>query len=86
LVAVTSVFGNVVENDDPEVGKIIADVYRLFKIPLFTAVLFEQDGEYSLSSMGPVRYSKLTGREKHLLGEYLQSRWAPFTEGEKQNV
>ena len=86
IVIVTSVFGNVVENNDPEVVKMIADVYRLFKIPLFSAVLFEHDGKYSLSSMGPVRYSKLTVREKHLLGEYLQSRWAPFPEGEKLNV
>ena len=86
MVAITSVFGNVVENDDPVVSKIIAEVYRLFKIPLFSAVLFEKDGKYSLSSMGPVRYSKLTRGEKHLLGEYLQSRWAPFTEGEKLNV
>jgi hypothetical protein len=86
IVAVTSVFGNVVENDDPGVARMISDVYRLFKIPLFSAVLIEQDGKHSLSSLGPVRYSKLTRREKHLLGEYLQSRWAPFTEGEKQNV
>jgi hypothetical protein len=86
LVAVTSVFGQAVENDDPEVARMISDVYRLFKIPLFSAVLIEHDGKYSLSSMGPVRYSKLTRREKHLLGEYLQSRWAPFTEGEKPNV
>jgi len=86
MVAITSVFGNVVENDDPVVSKIIAEVYRLFKIPLFTAVLFEKDGKYSLSSMGPVRYSKLTSGERHLLGEYLRGRWAPFTEGEKLNV
>jgi hypothetical protein len=86
IMAVTSVFGNVVENDDPGVAEIISDVYRLFKIPLFSAILIENDGKYSLSSLGPVRYSKLTRGEKQLLGEYLQSRWAPFTEGEKQNV
>jgi hypothetical protein len=86
IMAVTAVFGNVVENDDPGIARMIADVYRLFKIPLFSAILIEHDGEYSLSSLGPVRYSKLTRGEKHLLGEYLQSRWAPFTEGEKQNV
>ena len=86
MVIVTSVFGNVVENSDQEVAKIIADVYQLFKIPLFSAVLFELDGKYSLSSMGPVRYSKLSVREKNLLGEYLQSRWAPFPEGEELNV
>jgi hypothetical protein len=86
IVAVTSVFGNVVENDNPGIAGMIADVYRLFKIPLFSAILIEHDGKYSLSSLGPVRYSKLTRGEKHLLGEYLQSRLAPFTEGEKQNV
>jgi hypothetical protein len=86
MVAVTSVFGHAVENDDPEVAKMISDVYRLFKIPLFIAILIEHDGKYSLSSMGPVRYSKLTIREKHLLGEYLQSRAVPFTEGEQLNV
>ncbi len=86
IVAVTSVFGNAVENKDPGVTGLIAAVYRLFKIPLFSAVLIERDGKYLLSSMGPVRYSKLTRQEKHLLGEYLLSRWAPFTEGEKQNV
>jgi hypothetical protein len=86
IVAVTSVFGNVVENDDPDVARMITEVYRLFKIPLFSAILIELDGKFSLSSLGPVRYSKLTRREKHLLGEYLQSRWAPFTEGENQNV
>jgi hypothetical protein len=86
MLSITSVFGNVVENDDPVLTKIISEVYRLFKIPLFSAVLFENDGKYSLSSMGPVRYSKLTKGEKHLLGEYLQSRWTPFTEGEKLNV
>jgi hypothetical protein len=86
IVAVTSVFGKVVENDDHDVAEMIANVYRLFKIPLFSAILIEYDGKYSLSSLGPVRYSKLTRREKHLLGEYLQSRWAPFTEGETQNV
>jgi hypothetical protein len=86
MVVVTSVFGHAVENHDPEVSRMISDVYRLFKIPLFSAVLIRHDGKYSLSSMGPVRYSKLTRREKQLLGEYLQSRWAPFTEGEKPNV
>lgn len=86
IMAVTSVFGNAVENKDPGVTGMIAAVYRLFKIPLFSAILIERDGKYLLSSMGPVRYSKLTRQEKHLLGEYLQSRWAPFTEGEKQNV
>jgi hypothetical protein len=75
-----------VENDDPDVARMITEVYRLFKIPLFSAILIELDGKFSLSSLGPVRYSKLTRREKHLLGEYLQSRWAPFTEGENQNV
>jgi hypothetical protein len=86
IVSVTSVFGTVVENDVPGIAGMIAEVYRLFKIPLFSAILIEHDGKYSLSSLGPVRYSKLTRREKQLLGEYLQSRWAPFTEGEKQNV
>lgn len=86
LVAVTSVFGHAVENTRPEVARMVSDVYRLFKIPLFRAILIERDGKYSLSSMGPVRYAKLTGRERHLLGEYLQSRWAPFKEGEKENV
>jgi hypothetical protein len=82
IVSVTSVFGQAVENEDPKVSNMISDVYRLFKIPLFSAILIEHDGKYSLSSMGPVRYSKLTRKEKHLLGEYLQSRWTPFTEGE----
>jgi hypothetical protein len=86
IVAVTSVFGNVVENGVPEVAGMIAEVYRQFKIPLYSAVLIEHEGKYSLSSLGPVRYSKLTRKEKVLLGEYLQSRWAPFTEGETQNV
>jgi hypothetical protein len=86
MVAVTSVFGHAVENDDPDVARMISDVYRLFKIPLFSAILIEHEGKYSLSSMGPVRYSKLTTREKNLLGEYLESRWTPFTEGEQQNV
>jgi hypothetical protein len=81
IVVVTSVFGKVVET-----AEMISNVYRLFKIPLFSAVLVESEGVYSLSSMGPVRYAKLTRKEKKLLGDYLQSKWAPFTEGESKDV
>lgn len=86
IVTVTSVFGRVVENSDQKIASIVGDVYRLFKIPLFSAVLIEHDGNYTLSSMGPVRYAKLTRQEKKLLGEFLQSRWAQFSEGEPNNV
>jgi hypothetical protein len=76
---IIAVFGHVA-NHDPGLEALAEMVYKAFGIPLISIVYVMKDGTPRLSSLGPVKYSKLTKEERKLLGKYLQNRWADFPE------
>jgi hypothetical protein len=77
---VIAVFGRVASSD-PDLASLADMVYKSFGIPLISIVYVMKDGKPRLSSLGPVKYSKLTKEERKLLGKYLQNRWADYSEG-----
>ncbi|MDH7593646.1 MAG: RimK-like ATPgrasp N-terminal domain-containing protein [Methanomicrobiales archaeon] len=66
LHAMVSIFGEIQQGDSDLRG--IADaVYRLFRIPLMNIVSVREDDRHYLSSLSPVKYSKLTREERGVL-------------------
>jgi hypothetical protein len=65
IVPCVSIFGRTAEAPGP-LSDLAARVYRLFRIPLMEIVSVF-DGSYRLSSITPVRYSKLSRDERGIL-------------------
>ena len=68
-----SIFGNVCCND-PALAEMAAGVWESFRIPLVEIVSIRGPGGLRLSSICPVRYSRLTPAEKELLSLYLSGQ------------
>ncbi len=67
------IFGDIAE-DDPKLAALAKGVYDAFHIPLVSLVYVVREGVPRLSSLGPVKYSKLNQREKEMLGKRLGSK------------
>jgi len=73
IVAVTSVFGRTPGAADAVVRS-AEKIYDLFAIPLSRLVFVRRGEDYTLSSIGPARYSQLHEDERHLLCAYLSNQ------------
>jgi hypothetical protein len=69
IVPCVAIFGRTAGAPEP-LADLAGKVYRLFRIPLME-VISVSGGSYSLSSVTPVRYSKLSRDEKGILEEIL---------------
>ncbi|MGD1059862.1 MAG: RimK-like ATPgrasp N-terminal domain-containing protein [Methanomassiliicoccales archaeon] len=81
----TAVFGDLAKQKDERLVDLAKKVYDVFSIPLVTILYVRRDGIPRLSSLGPVKYSKLTKQEREVLGKYLDAKWQPF-EGDAHDV
>jgi hypothetical protein len=72
------VFGKTVNAKDIGLPELAMKVYNEFRIPLASITYITSGDECKLSSLGPVRYTKLTRDEKKLLGSYLNRKWDSF--------
>lgn len=66
LHTVVSIFGEI-QQGDPDVREMADAIYRVFRIPIMNIVLVKEGERYQLSSLSPVKYSKLTREERRLL-------------------
>jgi len=64
------IFGRIA-SDDPALANLASGVYEAFHIPLVSMIYVTHNGVPQLSSLGPVKYSKLNQREKEMLGSRL---------------
>ena len=69
IVPCVSIFGQTAETPGPLAG-LVEQVYRVFRLPFMEVVSVFTD-TYRLSSITPVRYSKLSREEKKILEEIL---------------
>ena len=69
IVPCVSIFGQTAETPGPLAG-LVEQVYRVFRLPFMEVVSVCTD-TYRLSSITPVRYSKLSRDEKKILEEIL---------------
>jgi hypothetical protein len=69
IVPCVAIFGRTADAPEPLAG-LAARAYHLFRIPLMEVISVFTD-TYRLSSITPVRYSKLSRDEKGILGEIL---------------
>jgi hypothetical protein len=72
------VFGKTANAKDIGLPELAEKVYNEFKIPLASITYIASGERCKLSSLGPVRYTKLTKDEKKLLGGYLNRKWDSF--------
>ncbi|MDD1769737.1 MAG: RimK-like ATPgrasp N-terminal domain-containing protein [Methanomassiliicoccales archaeon] len=77
----TAVFGELAKQKDEKLAALAKKVYEVFSIPLVTILYVQRDGAPHLSSLGPVKYSKLTKPERAMLGKYLNAKWQPVEGG-----
>jgi hypothetical protein len=70
IIACTGIFGRTVTASQ-ETADIVANIYRLFRIPLVTHVFVREKTGLRLSALTPTRYSKLSDDERELLSAYL---------------
>ncbi|HVO78141.1 MAG TPA: hypothetical protein VMS79_04660 [Methanomassiliicoccales archaeon] len=68
---VTVIFGNIGKND-ARLVTLAKRVHEVFGIPLVTILYVNRDGAPHLSSLGPVKYSRLNRQERELLRKYLE--------------
>ncbi|MDD1676569.1 MAG: RimK-like ATPgrasp N-terminal domain-containing protein, partial [Methanomicrobiales archaeon] len=64
------VFGKV-SGTDTGMASIAEKIYRCFRIPLFTLVCVRKDEGYSLSSLTPFKFAKLSIRDRQLIRDVL---------------
>jgi len=76
------VFGKVANAKDAGLPRLAEQVYNEFRIPLASITYISSAERCKLSSLGPVRYTKLTKDEKKLLGGYLNRKWDSFEKGD----
>lgn len=76
----TAVFGKTAEVKDAALAELAQKVYDEFRIPLVSIIYIASGERCKLSSLGPVRYTRLTNDEKKLLGGYLNRKWGMFDE------
>ena len=69
-----AVFGKVAKSVVPEAETLAKQVYDVFRIPLVSIVYVEGEGGVQLSSLGPVRYTKLSKKEKEMLNAILKRK------------
>ena len=81
---IVAVFGRLATEGDEQLAALARRTYEVFRIPLVSIVYVNRAGKPLLSSMGPVKYSKLGRREREVLGQYLQTKWQPF-QGEDES-
>lgn len=72
------IFGKTANAKDVGLPRLAEQVYREFRIPLASITYIASGERCKLSSLGPVRYTKLTKDEKKLLGGYLNRQWDSF--------
>lgn len=68
-----SIFGNV-SSPDPAMAGMAAGVWESFRIPLVEIICLDGPCGLRLSSLCPVRYSKMAPAEKELLSAYLSGQ------------
>ncbi len=71
-----SIFGRTTESCSP-VADLAGQVYRLFPLPLVTMVLIRDGDSFLLSSLSPVKYSRISAEERSLLSGYLANQVFP---------
>ena len=69
----TAIFGKTV-GAGGAVASFASKIYELFGLPLIRMVFLEHNGSYALSSLSPVRYSRLTEHERSVLSAYISSQ------------
>ncbi len=79
---VTAVFGKIAKQDDEKLAALAKKVYDVFGIPLVTILYVQRDGVPRLSSLGPVKYSKLSKKEREVLGGFLDAKSLRTKDGE----
>jgi hypothetical protein len=72
VVPTISIFGKTTHTDE-KIARITEDVYRTFRVPLVAIILVCSEGEYRLSALTPIRYSKLSRQDKRILEAMLRS-------------
>ena len=72
------IFGKTANAKDVGLPNLAEQVYHEFRIPLASITYIASGERCKLSSLGPVRYTKLTKDEKKLLGGYLNRKWDSF--------
>jgi hypothetical protein len=68
-----SIFGKTI-NCCERVSSLAEKVYDTFRIPLVDMVMIKEGGEYWLSALAPVKYSKLSKEESEMLQNLLDRR------------
>ncbi|HZD44251.1 MAG TPA: RimK-like ATPgrasp N-terminal domain-containing protein, partial [Methanomicrobiales archaeon] len=71
VVSAVAIFGKTTYPDE-KMADLASQVFEVFRIPLVTIIAVCRDGEYYLSSLAPIRFSKLTKEELSLLSEHVR--------------
>jgi len=69
----TAIFGKTMDASD-SIAKYASRIYDVFGLPLMRMVFVHSGGSYSLSSLSPLRYSRLTEAERSVLTAYISSQ------------
>lgn len=77
IVECKSVFGNT-GTSIPELRVLIKKIYALFRIPLMRIRFIKYDGVWRLSSLMPLRYSKLNKVERNILQRHVLKNQVPL--------
>jgi len=78
IVKCVSIFGRSVGCCE-EITKIAERIYQVFKLPLVEIVMVKDgSGSYTLSSLAPVKYSRLSKEEKEMLQDLLDKKVKGF--------